>query len=63
GPDSLPGRISCIMQGAADTTLYIVAVYFGAAGVTKTRYAVGFGLLTDLAGIVAAIFAGYLFFG
>jgi spore maturation protein SpmA len=62
GPDSLPGRISCIMQGAADTTLYIVAVYFGAAGVTKTRYAVAFGLLTDLAGIVAAIFAGYLFF-
>jgi spore maturation protein SpmB len=63
GADSLPGRISCIMQGAADTTLYIVAVYFGAAGVSKTRYAVGFGLLTDLAGIIAAIFAGYLFFG
>lgn len=62
GADSLPGRISCIMQGAADTTLYIVAVYFGAAGVTKSRYAVGFGLLTDLAGIIAAIVAGYLFF-
>jgi spore maturation protein SpmA len=62
GADSLPARISCIMQGAADTTLYIVAVYFGAAGVTKTRYAVGFGLLTDLAGIIAAIVAGYLFF-
>lgn len=62
GADSLPGRISCIMQGAADTTLYIVAVYFGAAGVSKTRYAVGYGLLTDLAGIVAAIVVGYFFF-
>lgn len=63
GPDSLAARISCIMQGAADTTFYIAAVYFGSVGIRKTRYAIPFGLLADLAGILAAIVIGYLFFG
>ncbi|MGL4599583.1 MAG: nucleoside recognition domain-containing protein [Bacteroidia bacterium] len=63
GADTLPARIACIMQGAADTTFYIAAVYFGSVGVRKTRYAIGYGLLADLAGIVAAIVVGYLFFG
>jgi spore maturation protein SpmA len=63
GADSFPGRVSCIVQGAADTTFYILAVYFGSVGIKKTRYALGCGLLADFAGIIAAIVIGYLFFG
>ena len=62
GPDSLAGRMACIFQGATDTTFYILAVYFGSVGVRNTRHAVGIGLLTDLVGIVAALFIAYLFF-
>ncbi|MHC1777659.1 MAG: nucleoside recognition domain-containing protein [Lentimicrobium sp.] len=62
GADSFAGRLSCIFQGAADTTFYIVAVYFGSVGIKKTRYAITCGLLADLAGIIAAIFVAYLFF-
>ncbi len=63
GADSFVGRLSCIFQGATDTTFYILAVYFGAVGVRRTRHAVVCGLLADLAGIVAAIAVCYLFFG
>jgi spore maturation protein SpmB len=63
GPDSFVGRLSCLFQGAADTTFYIVALYFGAVGVKRTRYAIGAGLLADLAGVIAAILLAYLFFG
>ncbi len=63
GPDSFVGRLSCVFQGASDTTFYIIAVYFGSVSIRKTRYAVGCGLLADLAGVVAAIFVAYLFFG
>jgi spore maturation protein SpmA len=62
-PDSFAGRLGCIFNGSADTTFYIVALYFGAVGIKKSRYAIPFGLLADLAGIIAAIFVGYLFFG
>jgi spore maturation protein SpmA len=62
GADSFAGRLSCIFQGAADTTFYIVAVYFGSVGIKKTRYAITAGLIADLAGIIAAIFVAYLFF-
>lgn len=62
GPDSFVGRLSCILQGAADTTFYIIALYFGSAGIKKTRYAVTAGLIADLAGVIAAIFVSYLFF-
>jgi spore maturation protein SpmA len=62
GPDSFVGRLSCLFQGAADTTFYIVALYFGAVGVKRTRYAIGAGLLADLAGVIAAILLAYLFF-
>ena len=62
GADSFAGRLSCIFQGAADTTFYIVAVYFGSVGVKKTRYAITCGLLADLAGVIAAISVAYLFF-
>ena len=63
GADSFVGRLACLFQGATDTTFYILAVYFGSVGICKTRHAVTCGLLADLAGIVSAIFIGYLFFG
>ena len=63
GADSFAGRLACIFQGATDTTFYILAVYFGSVGIKKTRHALTCGLLADLAGIIAAIFAGYIFFG
>jgi spore maturation protein SpmA len=62
GVDSFVGRLVSILQGSSDTTLYIIALYFGSVGITKTRYAVGFGLLADLAGVIAAIWVAYLFF-
>ena len=63
GADSFVGRLSCLFQGAADTTFYILAVYFGSVGIKKTRHAVACGLIADLAGVIAAIFIAYLFFG
>lgn len=62
GADSFIGRLSCIFQGSTDTTFYILAVYFGAVGISKTRHAVVCGLLADLIGIIAAILVCYLFF-
>ena len=62
GPDSFVGRLSCLFQGAADTTFYIVALYFGSVGIKRTRYAIGAGLIADLAGVIAAIALAYLFF-
>jgi len=62
GADSFVGRLSCLFQGASDTTFYILALYFGSVGVKQTRYAVGCGLLADAAGVIAAILLCYLFF-
>lgn len=63
GADSFVGRLSSVFQGSTDTTFYILAVYFGSVGVSKTRHAVSCGLIADLAGIIAAIAICYLFFG
>lgn len=63
GPDSFVGNLTSVFRGAADTTFYIIAVYFGAVGIKNTRYAVGAMLLADLAGIITAIALSYLFFG
>ena len=63
GADSFIGRLSCIFQGATDTTFYILAVYFGSVGVRKTRHAVMAGLLTDICGVIAAIAVAAIFFG
>lgn len=63
GPDSFVGRLSCLFQGSTDTTFYILAVYFGSVNIKYTRHAVACGLLADLAGVIAAIFICYLFFG
>jgi len=62
GADSFVGRLSCLFQGAADTTFYIIALYFGSVGIKRTRYAVVAGLIADLAGVIAAIILGYIFF-
>lgn len=62
GADSLAGRIASIMQGSTETTFYVLAVYFGSVGIRRTRYAAPCGLAADLAGIVAAILIGTLFF-
>ncbi len=62
GPDSFAGRLSCMFQGAADTTFYIIAVYFGSVGVRKTRHAVTCALIADAVGIIAAIAIAYIFF-
>ena len=62
GPDSFVGHLSCIFQGAADTTFYIIAVYFGAVGIKKTRHSILCALSADIAGVIAAIFIAYLFF-
>jgi spore maturation protein SpmA len=62
GADSFVGRLTSIIQGSTETTFYVLAVYFGSVGIKNTRYALGCGLIADFAGIVAAIFIGYLFF-
>lgn len=62
GADSFVGRVASTVQGATDTTFYILAVYFGSVGIKNTRYAVVCGLIADFTGIIAAIFMAYLFF-
>lgn len=63
GPDSFPGRLSCILQGSSDTTFYVVAVYFGAVSIRNTRYAIPAMLLADLVGVITSIVLAYVFFG
>ena len=62
GVDSFVGRLSSVMQGTTETTLYVIAVYFGAVSIRKTRYAITAGLMADAVGIIAAIFISYMFF-
>ncbi len=63
GPDSFASKLSGIFQGAADTTFYVVAVYFGSVGIKNTRYSIGAMLLADLVCIITSILMCYLFFG
>ena len=63
GADSFAGRLACILQGSSDTTFYVIAVYFGAVSIKKTRYAIGTMLIADLVGIITSILLCYLFFG
>lgn len=62
GADSFIGRVASTVQGATDTTFYILAVYFGSVGIKKTRHALVCGLFADLVGIIASITMAYLFF-
>ena len=61
GPDSYIGRVAAVMLGSTETTFYTIAVYFGSAGIRKTRYAVPAALVADLVGFMAAAFAVRLF--
>lgn len=62
GPDSFAGKLASIFQGSADTTFYIIALYFGSVGIKKVRYAIWAGIFADLIGVIIAIFIGYTFF-
>lgn len=57
GPDSFAGLLAATMYGSTETTFYVLAVYFGAVGITRTRHAVAAGVLADLAGLAAALLA------
>ncbi len=63
GVDSFASKIASTVQGATDTTFYIIAVYFGSVGIKNTRHAIGCGLIADFVGIIASIIIGYMFFG
>lgn len=63
GADSFAGRLSSIVQGSTETTFYVLAVYFGSVGIKNIRHAAVCGIIADFAGIVAAIFIAYWFFG
>ena len=63
GPDSYVGRVAAVMLGSTETTFYTIAVYFGSAGVRKTRYAIPAALAADLTGYMAAALAVRVMFG
>ena len=63
GPDSYIGRLASTLQGCTDTTIYVLALYFGSIKVTKTRYSLPVGLFADLMGIIAAFIITFIFFG
>ena len=63
GPDSYVGRVAAVMLGSTETTFYTIAVYFGAVGISRTRYAVPAALCADLTGFLAAAWAVRLCFG
>ncbi len=63
GPDSYAGRLVSVMCGSTETTFYVLAVYFGAAGITRYRHALPAALLADLAGMTAAVVVVRLLFG
>ena len=63
GPDSYIGRVTAVMLGSTETTFYTIAVYFGSAGIHRTRYAIPAALIADLTGFAAAAFAVRLLFG
>ena len=62
GVDSFAGKLAAIIQGSTETTLYVLAVYFGSVGVKYTRHALACALLADFVGLVAAVAVGYAFF-
>ncbi|MBD5340782.1 MAG: hypothetical protein K2G53_07325 [Muribaculaceae bacterium] len=62
GADAFVSKLAAAVRGSTDTTFYILAVYFGSVGVSKTRYAAGYALLADITGAIAAIAIAYIFF-
>lgn len=62
GPDSFTGRLASILQGCTDTTIYVIALYFGTVKITKIKHALSVGLFADLVGIIMAFILTNLFF-
>ena len=62
GVDSFVGKLAATFQGSTETTLYVIAVYFGSVKVKNTRYAASAGILADVVGTIIAIFVAYLFY-
>lgn len=62
GPDSFVGRLASILQGCTDTTVYVIALYFGSVKITKIKHSLWVGLFADLVGIVMAFVLTNLFF-
>ncbi len=62
GPDGFIGQLASTFQGSADTTFYIIALYFGSVGIKRVRYAIWAGMLADLIGVIAAVGIAYIFF-
>ena len=62
GADSFAAFTASVIQGSTETTFYVLTVYFGAVNISKMRYAVKYALISDLAGIIAAITLSYLFY-
>lgn len=62
GPDSLTGQLSCLFQGAAETTFYVVALYFGSVNIKDSRYTLSIMLLVDLVCVIAGIFVCKMYF-
>ena len=63
GADAFVSKLAAAVRGSTDTTFYILAVYFGSVGVSKTRYAAGYALLADITGAIAAVIIAYIFWG
>ena len=63
GPDSFIGQLASTLFGSTETTFYVLAVYFGAVGIRKSRHAVAAGLIGDFVGIMAAVFICNIVFG
>ena len=61
GPDSLVGRTVAVMLGSTETTFYTISVYFGAAGIKKTRYTIPAALIADFVGFLVASWTVKLF--
>ena len=62
GPDSLTGQLSCLFQGAAETTFYVIALYFGSVNVKETRYTLGIMLLVDLVCVITGVIVCKMYF-
>lgn len=63
GPNSMIGRMASIMMGSTETTFYVLAIYFGAVSIKKTRHALPAGLIADFVGIIAAVIVTNVIFG
>lgn len=62
GPDSFIGRLSSVIQGSTDTTIYIISMYFASIGIKKTKYSLTVGLLADLLSVIISFIMVNIFF-